>query len=518
VPEVGSKIAEAYVQIGTDLNPYNAGLNTVKRSLFGLAGMRFNLPGGGLLSALGIGAGGLGIAGAVLGIKSAIGAASNLAETTTKTQAVFHGASDQVFALADSMAKAFGLPKQEILDAASTIGLVGKASGQSEEEAAAMAVSMAKLAADASSFYNTSLDVALEKIRSGLVGEAEPLRQFGVLLSETAVQQQALAMGATLTGGKLSEQAKVAARAAIITRQLHDATGDLERTQGGVANQSRRFSGTLQNLATDIGTALLPAFNEFIVLLNEMAGDLADAFGDTTSRVAGFVDGLRSALETASFVYRNFGDIVELAQIGIAEKVANVGETFRFLQETAAAFLDWFGANWSNIFLDAFDLIGQALARLGEDFAGFGRAAYDWIASGFTKPFDFTLSAGIDTSRLRTSPLELPNPADFGVNMDRERQAVEDRIAERERTRTEGQGQAAAQQGKAADAAAAVAAKVKPAEIVNVASIADSIAKAALGQRDPLLKEAQAQTEKLDQIATNTAKAAAGGKAKFAGP
>jgi hypothetical protein len=187
------------------------------------------------------------------------------------------------------------------------------------------------------------------------------------------------------------------------------------------------------------------------------------------------------------------------------------------MRNMAGAVLDWIGANWANVFIDAFDLVKQALVMLGTDFAKFGKSAYDWIASGFTKPFELNLAAGIDLSHLKTAPFQPPALV-MPIGMDKERQAALDRIAERERARAEGQGQATAQQGKAADAAAAVAAKVKPAEIVNVASIADSIAKAALGQKDPLLKEAQAQTEKLDQIATNTAKAAAGGKAKFAGP
>ncbi|MCV6900945.1 hypothetical protein OE165_28330, partial [Escherichia coli] len=78
---------------------------------------------------------------------------------------------------------------------------------------------------DASSFYNVPLESALEKIRSGLVGEAEPLRAFGVLLSEAAVKQQALAMGVRPVNGELSEQEKVMARVELITKGLNKAQG-----------------------------------------------------------------------------------------------------------------------------------------------------------------------------------------------------------------------------------------------------------------------------------------------------
>ena len=96
-------------------------------------------------------------------------------------ETVFGDASKGVEANADKMAASFGLPKKAMLDASASIGLVGKASGQTKAEAAAMSVSMANLAADASSFYNVPLEEAMEKIRSGLVGEAEPMRAFGVL-------------------------------------------------------------------------------------------------------------------------------------------------------------------------------------------------------------------------------------------------------------------------------------------------------------------------------------------------
>jgi hypothetical protein len=87
---------------------------------------------------------------------------------------------------------------------------------------------MAMLAADASSFYNVPLDVALEKIRSGLSGEAEPLRAFGVFLSDAAMKAKAAQMGLAGLNGELTEGQKITVRAALIQEQLGTANGDLE--------------------------------------------------------------------------------------------------------------------------------------------------------------------------------------------------------------------------------------------------------------------------------------------------
>lgn len=195
---------------------------------------------------------------------NAVKSASSLAETVDKVGIVFGPAAAQVEAQAKSMADSFGLPKKEMLDAAASIGLIGKAAGQSQSEAGAMANRMARLAADASSFYEVPLDVALDKIKSALVGESEPIRSFGVLLNEAAVANEAMALGLSKSGKNLDEQTKVLARASLIQKGLADATGNLEQTQNSAANQFKRVGGTIQNLTAEIGTALLPTVQELM--------------------------------------------------------------------------------------------------------------------------------------------------------------------------------------------------------------------------------------------------------------
>ncbi len=264
---MASKLAEAYIEITSKHAGLDADLAASESKLSGFIG-RAN----GLLGAIGIGLAAGGAADFLMGIADA---GADLGETMNKVQVVFGGASGIITAMSDDMAAKFGSVKTTTLDAAANIGLIGQAAGMTATDSARLAEQMVRLADDSSSFFNVPLDVALEKIRSGLVGEAEPLRQFGVLLSESAVKQQALAMGFQPVHGALTEQEKVLARVEIITKSLAKAQGDHARTMGSYKNMVRQLSGEWENMKADVGTTAAGTLATMMKLIREKPGDVA---------------------------------------------------------------------------------------------------------------------------------------------------------------------------------------------------------------------------------------------------
>lgn len=131
-------------------------------------------------------------------------------------------------------------------------------------KAAEMSKQFAVLTQDLASIKNLSNDVAQQKLFSGLVGEAEPLRAVGVLLSETAVKAKGAQLGIAGAKGELSEQSKVAARAALIQEQLANANGDVVRTFDNTANQIKRARASFEELQAIIGGKLIPAITPLI--------------------------------------------------------------------------------------------------------------------------------------------------------------------------------------------------------------------------------------------------------------
>lgn len=207
------------------------------------------------LGALGAAAG---IAGAGVAAIKFIGVASDLNESINKANVVFGQSADVVTQFAETSAKSFGIARGAAFGYTSVLGTILKGSGLSEGASADMSVTLTKLAADMASFNNIPIDQALEKIRAGLVGESEPLRTVGVLLSETAVKEKAYAMGIAATGAVLTDAQKVQARYALILEQTKDTQGDFARTSDGLANQQRILGAQWKDLQGIIGNALLP--------------------------------------------------------------------------------------------------------------------------------------------------------------------------------------------------------------------------------------------------------------------
>lgn len=402
---MSEKIAEGYVEVNARLAPLEKSLDRLKGKLQSLTSTQFSLPTGGLLQTLGLGAG---LYAAGRAVKTMVGNSADLAEAINKSEVAFGKSADVITSKADEMAKKFGTSKRVYIDTASSLGLMAQGAKLGEAESAAFSVSMAKLAMDASSLYNVPLPEALAKIKSGLAGEALPLRDFGVNMEEAAVTAQALAMGFKPLNGEFAQNAKFMARAALIVDGLAKSTGDLERTQGSAKNQAREFMGRLENLADAIGASLIPAATTFLQLLNEIAVNMTTTAEKGGGAWTAFTAGVKSAVETAGVIYRNWGSIVERTGVMIGGWITNMVERFTWLKDTIAAFLGWFGTNWRSIFADAFNAITTALGNLGKNFQEFGKSAYDWISSGFSKPFEMKLTPVMEGFQAKTTAFEAP--------------------------------------------------------------------------------------------------------------
>lgn len=201
-------------------------------------------------------------------ITAAFGAAIKLAsdseEAISKTGVVFGQHAERLKAWAQTSAQSFGQSRLQALAAASDFGNLFNSMGLSQAAAADMSMQMVQLATDISSLNNISTADALEKLRAGLVGEAEPLRTVGVLLSEDAVKAKALQMGLGSLTDELTEAAKVQARYALIFEQTRTAQGDFARTAQEVANSFRTIQAEVGDLASEFGKELLPVVKDVL--------------------------------------------------------------------------------------------------------------------------------------------------------------------------------------------------------------------------------------------------------------
>jgi hypothetical protein len=293
-----NKLAELFVEVGTR-DHTAAGMAGIKNRLTQFAGSvrgAVSIP-----VAL---AGGLAGAGATKFLMDASSKAGDLNETLSKVGVVFGPQAALVGKFADDMADKFGNVKRETLDAVAAFGQVLQASGMARDASAQMAIRLATLADDLASQDNMPVAEAIQKITSGLVGEAEPLRKHGVLLSEAAMKQQALKMGLIGANGELTEQQKVLARVEVIFSQLNRVVGDHANTLGGLNNQQKKLAGDLENLQTAVGDKLTGPMQGLVSLVYELGGALDSTFGKNRDvqisalggGVQGLVDNIREAV------------------------------------------------------------------------------------------------------------------------------------------------------------------------------------------------------------------------------
>ncbi|MDH4158648.1 MAG: hypothetical protein OEV62_00140 [Actinomycetota bacterium] len=273
-------------------------------------------------------------------LKGAVDEASSLSESLSKVGAVFGDSADEIVGWSKTAATSLGQSQQQALEAAGTFGNLFRAMGLGEGVAAGMSTEIIGLATDLASFNNAEVDDVLLALRSGLVGETEPLRRFGVNLNDARIKAEAFRLGlvdssvdvrklsaaeeaadkaarkvaktleekgeasveyadavrdaeqanAALAGvldGKIPDTLDAATKAqaaySLILADTSIAQGDFARTSDGLANQQRILAAQITDLKSRIGTALLPSVIAVVSALNR---NLLPAF-DRVSAVVG---------------------------------------------------------------------------------------------------------------------------------------------------------------------------------------------------------------------------------------
>jgi len=208
-------------------------------------------------------------------INKTITDASNLAEAQSKVTAVFKGQATEVNKWAKTTSTAFGVSTRAALEAAGTYGNLFQAFGIGQGESAKMSMRLVELAADMASFNNVPIDEALTALRSGLSGETEPLKRFGVALNDVRLRQEALNLGIYDGEGVLSVAQKSQAAYALILRDTALQQGDVARTAGGLANQKKFLAAQVEDLSGTFGAVLLPVMVNVVgVIRNQVLPNL----------------------------------------------------------------------------------------------------------------------------------------------------------------------------------------------------------------------------------------------------
>lgn len=215
---------------------------------------------------------------------------SDLAEVQNVVDVTFTKMNEQVNNFAQNAMTQFGLGETMAKKYTGTFGAMAKAFGFAENEAYAMSTTLTGLAGDVASFYNITQDEAYTKLKSVFTGETETLKDLGIVMTQAALDQYALANGYGKTTAKMTEQEKVALRYAFVQQQLALAQGDFARTSDSWANQVRILKLQFDSLRASLGQGFIAALTPVIKVINTVMGklvQLANIFSTFMKRLFG---------------------------------------------------------------------------------------------------------------------------------------------------------------------------------------------------------------------------------------
>jgi len=276
--------------------------------------------------------------------KESIKLGSDLAEVQNVVEVTFGSSSKIIDNFAKTAVTKFGLAEKASKQYTGTMGAMLKSMGFGTGKAIEMSMAMTGLAGDLASFYNLDTDEAFAKIRSGISGETEPLKQLGINLSAANLEQYALTQGIKQSYSEMSEQNKALLRYNYLMSVTSDAQGDFARTSSGWANQIRVAKLQWDSFKASMGQAFIVILTPILKGLNALLGKLiivGNAFRDFVYKISGkdvgaiqanangmadSMDGLTGSTEDASTGVDDLGNATKKAGEKAKKSLASFDE------------------------------------------------------------------------------------------------------------------------------------------------------------------------------------------------
>jgi hypothetical protein len=260
-----------------------------------------------------------GVAGLSIGIgtvvnvlKDSVTAASNLGESLNAVNVAYGKNAKNILALGQNAATSIGLSTSEFNSLAVGFSSFTEKIAGDGGDVVGTFKKLSERGADFASVFNLSggVNEALEKFRSGLAGETEPLRKYGIDMSAAAVETFALSTGLIKSKKQLTENVKIQARYGLLMEQTSKTQGDFANTSDSLANRQRIVGATIEDLKAKFGNLLLPVMEKVYAFINDkvlpVVTKFVDDLSDPKSDVGKMFVDIKKAVEDSFTVVKDF--------------------------------------------------------------------------------------------------------------------------------------------------------------------------------------------------------------------
>ncbi len=270
-------------------------------------------------------------AGAGLLLKSAIGEASTLEESLNALSVAYGKNSDSIVKLGEDAASRLGVTQSAFNASAVRFSAFAERIVGAGGDVSGFIDSVTTRASDFASVFNIDVAEALQVFQSGLSGEAEPLKRFGINLLDSEVSAYALESGLIAVGQQMTEDIKTQARYGLLMQETAKTQGDFANTSDGLANSQRILGALFTDMQATIGNALLPVMADLVSQVKDDLLPILEDFGtwldspEGIAAVADFGEAMKDGLDFAINFTKGIADNIDIiAKLGGALVIAAV--------------------------------------------------------------------------------------------------------------------------------------------------------------------------------------------------
>ena len=265
-----------------------------------------------------------------------------------KMNVVFERNSKNIEKWAQNSLRDFGLARSTAITMASDFGALFKGMGISLMKTEEWSKTLTERTMDLSNFYDTTIEETTKALESIVTGQTQPLRRFGINMTQAALQEYAFSQGIRKRVKDMTEAEKVQLRYNFVIEKTNIAVGTTARESDSATGQINRFKEGIKELGLGFSEHILPIITPVINWLNDMIEKFS-GLSDRTKKFIVIAGGIVAAIGPVLMIFGSvFSAISKISEgIGAIPKVidgvSKAGKAFSGLLNNTAfmGFAKW---------------------------------------------------------------------------------------------------------------------------------------------------------------------------------
>lgn len=187
-----------------------------------------------------------------------------------KLEVVFGQSSARIEQWAQNSLKNFGLARSTAVEMVADFGALFQGVGINIRKTEEWSKTLTERAMDLANFYNYSIDETINALNAIVTGQTEPLRKFGINMTQATLQEYAYSKGIRKKIQDMTEAEKVQLRYNYVIEKTNIAVGTTARESDTATGQLNLFKESVKELGLSFSEQILPLITPVIEWLNNL--------------------------------------------------------------------------------------------------------------------------------------------------------------------------------------------------------------------------------------------------------